>query len=573
MTRAFLVIALLSASLPSRTHAQAPEESVPPAHLAIVEGSGSLIRDGRAEELAGGVALVEGDMVRTDDGRLAIVLREGSALYVDSGTEVDVQSSSHFRLFAGQATLLVIDSPETGPTSYRIDTSATSLSVEGPGEYRVLVFSDPATGVATTEVAVVRGLVRLGVISDGLTVRTGERAVIREGDAPAVPQPFNSARLTDFDRWVRDRQGAQTASRSAEYLPPEIDAYSSAFDRYGTWGDMPGYGAVWYPTAVGIDWRPYYNGHWNNVGRYGWLWVDADPWGWPTHHFGHWGFDRGSWFWKPGAIWGRPRVWWGVSSGHIAWCPIGLDGRPLFGFWGHGRTGHFDAWRGWTAVGRGSFATRAHVGSAAVDIRTLDRDPQAAFVFQRGAPASRPPVARGTWMSNGQVGRLPPGPGAAFRGGSAAIGLGLPGIGLGSGAAGGTRIDSPPRGMMPAYPYGPAPQAESPYSRAERVAAERRANPARARPAMPGSRVAPGGMPLPPSQPAVAPPNRPAQPRSNGSPQGSREMSGPRVSSRSSTGPVPSRSPRAGMVVGAPVPVTPLASTPSPRTASPRGRP
>ena len=32
-------------------------------------------------------------------------------------------------------------------------------------------------------------------------------------------------------------------------------------DQYGTWSQMPEYGAVWYPNNVPVDWAPYRNGY------------------------------------------------------------------------------------------------------------------------------------------------------------------------------------------------------------------------------------------------------------------------------------------------------------------------
>jgi hypothetical protein len=416
---------------------------------------------------------------------------------------------------------------------YRVDTPAASLSFDGPGEYRIVVFLDPQTGLVATELAVVHGTARLDGGGESVLLRAGERSTIREAETPTFPQPFNSARFSPFDDWIRDRQGARTASRAAAYLPPEIQVYAGAFDRYGTWGQMPDYGYVWYPTAIGAGWRPYYNGYWSHVGRYGWLWAGADPWAWPTHHFGHWGFHRGSWFWRPGRAWARPRVWWGVSPGYVAWCPIGIDGRPLFGFWGGGLSHGLDPWRGWTVIGRNAFGTRTHVGSVALDFRTVGRDSLAAFVVQRHPPAWRAAIATNAWASRGRAGVVPTVfGGGAWRGTGP---IGPVGLGAGSRPAGGTRIASPPIGMAPLYSP-PSGSFESPYLRAERIAAGRRGSDARAREAGPRtpspSRYSPAPSLLPspyaspyppqfqvtPPRPSPTPQSRMIQPFSTGSP-------------------------------------------------------
>jgi hypothetical protein len=597
MTRCLLVVVASLVAVPPSAVGQAVDPAAPPAHVGIVDGAGSITRDGRAEELAAGLPLVEGDTVRTDEGRMEMLLRDGSVLYLDWGSELDVQSDTLLRLLAGRATLVA--SSISGGFTYQIDTPAASLQLDAPGEYRAAVLTDPATGLTTTELEVVRGSGRVNWAGESLLVRTGERSAIREGEAAAFPRSFNSARWTPFDRWVRDRQSARLAGRSGAYLPSEMQLYAGTFDRYGTWGEMPEYGYVWYPTAIHAGWRPYYNGHWQNGGRYGWLWVGSDPWGWPTHHFGDWGFHRGSWFWRPGRAWAPTRVWWGVSAGYVAWCPIGIDGRPLFGFWGHGGSRGVDPWRGWTIIGRGAFGTRAHVGSVAVDFRSFGRNPSSTFVFQRQAPAWHVAVPRNTWTSRGRVGAVPAGPlpgvhGQRLRGGF----VGSRGFGSGLGPAGGTRIDAAPFGMAPVSPYGPAAEPESPYRRAERVAAERRASAPNARQRVPRSQASPGSAPSPSSSPlryfspspyqtpspyppqyqavpsSRAPLNRPVAPFAPGSwrarpaavlPQG---MAVPRQGPIALQGPAAqARLPRAG-VPQAPAPQGPPAARPAPaRTA------
>ena len=46
-------------------------------------------------------------------------------------------------------------------------------------------------------------------------------------------------------------------SRSASYLPQDLQTYGSTFDQYGSWQYDQPYGYVWYPQ-VEADWRPYY---------------------------------------------------------------------------------------------------------------------------------------------------------------------------------------------------------------------------------------------------------------------------------------------------------------------------
>src|SRR5262249_13897567 len=154
-----------------------------------------------------------------------------------------------------------------------------------------------------------------------------------------------------------------------EYLPPELEPYGGLFDAYGSWQDESGYGPVWYPT-VAAGWRPYYHGYWAPYSRWGWTWIGADPFAWPTHHFGRWAFARNHWFWIPGRTWGPAWVAWAGAPGFVSWCPLGVDGRPVFGF----SLAFASRWGGWTFLPGNSFVTETRVDHFAV---APDRIPHA----------------------------------------------------------------------------------------------------------------------------------------------------------------------------------------------------
>jgi len=171
---------------------------------------------------------------------------------------------------------------------------------------------------------------------------------------------------------------------SASYLPQDLKMYGATFDQYGSWGYAPDYGNVWYPT-VAADWRPYYDGYWEPVRSYGWTWIGTDAWAWPTHHYGRWGFARGSWFWVPDRTFAAAWVSWGAAPGYVSWCPLGFDNRPVFAQW----PGRRDPWRGWTVVSRTHFGSRGSFAHHnAVEPHRLP--PQTTFVAQSTAPIAMP---------------------------------------------------------------------------------------------------------------------------------------------------------------------------------------
>lgn len=90
---------------------------------------------------------------------------------------------------------------------------------------------------------------------------------------------------------------------------------------YGNWVNVPQYGYVWYPGAVGTDWTPYVNGYWVLTDA-GWTWVSYEPWGWATYHYGAWQYtDIYGWVWIPGTVWRPAWVIWYRGPGYIGWAP------------------------------------------------------------------------------------------------------------------------------------------------------------------------------------------------------------------------------------------------------------
>ena len=95
---------------------------------------------------------------------------------------------------------------------------------------------------------------------------------------------------------------------------------------YGTWSNHPRWGEVWHPTRVNRDFRPYYDGHWENTNEYGWLWVSDESWGDIPYHYGRWVSDpREGWLWVPGYVWGPSWVVWRSGGGNIGWFPMPPD--------------------------------------------------------------------------------------------------------------------------------------------------------------------------------------------------------------------------------------------------------
>jgi hypothetical protein len=368
-------------------HAQDGGVLPEPAHVSYLDGSATLERDGDSEILVPNVPIVPGDRVSTGAGRLEILFPDGSALDVDQYTSIDLLSPSLIRLAAGRTIVAIAGGGgRVAATGYRVDTPAASINLDGPGEYRIAVLAAGSTD--QTELAVLRGSASVTTDHGSMALRAGERSLAATDGPPSPPQGFNSARFDAFDRWYADRRMARVnppSTQSAQYLPSDLRPYSGTLENNGSWQYDAPYGYVWYPN-VGADWQPYYDGYWSSVPAYGWTWIGVGAWSWPTHHYGRWGYARGSWFWIPGRAWSTAWVSWAAAPGYASWCPLGFDGRPIVATSPGFRTAH----SGWVVVPRSSFSARSFsVTSHSVPAANLSRT--TTFV---GQPSSPSPVAR-----------------------------------------------------------------------------------------------------------------------------------------------------------------------------------
>ena len=369
------LLACLAAISASAQDAPLPTTAAPPANLAYVDGGVDLIHDGVTERAVAGTMLLDGDLVRTLNGRAEIVFADGSLLHLDYDTALDLLSPVRMRLSGGRVSFRVAPSAQ----SYVIDTPAASVRLDPRGEYGLT--SDAR--LSRLELTVARGAAE---ISDGSTrtvVQGGEMASILGAGGRVMLQQFNTARWDAFERWSDERANGFTAADSARQLPYELRPYGETLDSYGRWDYVEPYGNVWFP-AVTASWRPYYTGEWRRT-RYGWTWKGHDPWSWPTHHYGRWGFTGASWYWIPARVWGPAWVSWSFSPGFVSWCPLGFDGRAVIGYtqvssWLRGRDHpdyrpYYDPWRAWTVMPRDHFDGRSTSRRASGPVRTFAIDP------------------------------------------------------------------------------------------------------------------------------------------------------------------------------------------------------
>src|SRR5687767_15063267 len=147
-------------------------EADPPAHIAFVEGSAVLERDGSPDNSPANMPLLAGDRVRTQAGRVEILFADGSTLHLDANTTVDFQSDELVRLLDGRVRLAI-----AGPdrdVSYRVDAPSAWVQIAERGEYRVAILRGDRE--PEVELAVIRGAAELVNEGGRTALRAGERA-------------------------------------------------------------------------------------------------------------------------------------------------------------------------------------------------------------------------------------------------------------------------------------------------------------------------------------------------------------------------------------------------------------
>ncbi|MDP1571806.1 MAG: FecR domain-containing protein [Vicinamibacterales bacterium] len=381
-------VSLLAFGPSSTAAAQEPDPGPAPPHLTYADGTVELELDGQTEAAMPSTALLDGDRVRTRGGRAEIVFADGTVVHLDRDTLVEVMSATRLRMSEGR---MRIETSAALIDGFVIDTAAASIDLTPRGEYAVAF--DPRRRGLTLDVA--RGLADADTWSGRVAVHAGERADITDGAAPRL-SAFNSARGDAFDHWSDGRLRGFTTAASAAQLPYELRAHGPVMDRHGTWGYVADYGDVWFPR-VGPSWRPYAEGRWRQT-RYGLTWMGHDPWAWPTHHYGRWGFSGGVWFWIPARTWGPAWVSWAYAPSYVSWAPLGWDGRPVLAF--SLRVGH-DPWRAWTVIPVSRLGARGNLRGWTVDGRHLPSHVRTGFQVRPGRAEPRrldryvPPSRRG----------------------------------------------------------------------------------------------------------------------------------------------------------------------------------
>lgn len=161
------------------------------------------------------------------------------------------------------------------------------------------------------QIAVLAGSARYSAGDADIAVAAGERLSPRERLSPSAAAPLAAApepvAADEFAEWCRAHAVDETRLAAPYFVSREMTGYA-ALDAAGNWRPSAEYGEVWEPAALPAGWAPYREGHWRWLQPWGWSWVDDEPWGFATSHYGRWRFAAGKWSWVPGT-WTAHPVW------------------------------------------------------------------------------------------------------------------------------------------------------------------------------------------------------------------------------------------------------------------------
>jgi Family of unknown function (DUF6600)/FecR protein len=268
----------------------------------------------------------------------------------DSNLHVSRLDDRQFALFVAQGRVSIRVRVLEGGELARVDTPNAQVTITRPGLYRVDVSPDREH----THIVVREGEVNVQTAGALQQVLPGQSANV-DGANPQYATVQNGIGIDGFDTWVADRDRYYRVSASGNYVSRQMVG-AADLAQYGSWTQNQEYGAVWYPNDVPVDWAPYRNGYWTEVGAWGPTWVDYAPWGYAPFHYGRWAYVNGRWGWCPGAYVARP-LWapalvawtggtgWGVSAsvgGAVyGWVPLAW-GEPYRPWWGRCSHGCWD---------------------------------------------------------------------------------------------------------------------------------------------------------------------------------------------------------------------------------------
>ncbi|HEY2499734.1 MAG TPA: DUF6600 domain-containing protein [Candidatus Angelobacter sp.] len=278
--------------------------------ISYVEGDVRLDNGHGYESATMNVPLSEHNWLQTGtDGWAEVQLEDGSMIRLAPDTVIAFTELGRLSS-GGTVTTVDLDQGEAefkiikhDDSDFQVTVKKNTIAPINSGSFRVTsINSDPL------ELAVWKGQVsvRDGESGNEVAVKKGETFVIDPNDSARYALD-NRADADQLDQWSKQRDDALSAYASAGQgdVQSPYQYGASDLDYYGQYYDVPGYGNLWQPNNVGLNWDPFSNGYWSYSPGFGYTWVSSYPWGWMPYRYGRWVFVNGrGWCWAPGG-WNR----------------------------------------------------------------------------------------------------------------------------------------------------------------------------------------------------------------------------------------------------------------------------
>lgn len=311
------------------------------ARVSFVSGDARIRRSGSDEweNVTLNLPVVEGDEIATEAGaRIELQLAKDQHLRLEENSSLKLvtYTDEGIALSLSLGTMhLKVRTFDKDKTFFEIDAPKTTMALQSAGSYRIDAGN---VGDKEIRIASITGEIRVYTENAGFTLKSGRRArLFVDGPTQGEWETGDAmASMDEFDRWASTRDEAIALRLGESYYDKyyDDDIYGADdLNDNGQWIHTRDYGYVWRPFSSAIrsysDWSPYRYGHWRWLPPFGWTWVNDEPWGWATYHYGRWFYHNGYWNWSPYGYYRSTRSWWRpalvvitVFRNNICWYPL-----------------------------------------------------------------------------------------------------------------------------------------------------------------------------------------------------------------------------------------------------------
>jgi hypothetical protein len=320
---------------PSLGHTSQPGDM----YLRFLEGDVQVKTEETAEWLPASInmPLIDSDQIWVpENGRAELMLRDGTVVRLDRNSYLEILTSedklTQFYLATGR---VYANTRLRKGDAVVFETPTTSFRAYGQSLFGIDVSENE-----NSTLSVFQGEIYVDRDTGQMKINAGDKMAFYKKEYPRLTR---IAPIDQWEQWNRRRDqefGLSSSGRTTAYLPDELGAYSSDFERNGKWIYEQEFGYVWTPTVITAkDWSPYRVGRWVWM-RGDYVWISYEPWGWAPYHYGRWAFinNRG-WCWVPPArgdvYWGPGFVGWVYTPTYVSWVPLA----PREIYYGHGNYG------------------------------------------------------------------------------------------------------------------------------------------------------------------------------------------------------------------------------------------